>query len=56
MSANRHIFRALYQKYGGNRTDRPSCFYVLNPNDEMHPIREEFINRQRQTDDNGSDS
>jgi hypothetical protein len=44
MTADRHVFHALNQKYRGNGTLKPSCFYTLDPNDGLHSMRMRIIN------------
>ena len=43
MSADRHVFHALQKKHQGFATNKPTCFYVMDPNDGLHPLRLRLI-------------
>jgi len=47
MSADRHVFRALTSRYQGASTGQASCYYVVDPNDRVHPLRLKLIRQQR---------
>lgn len=46
MSADRNIFHLLRRHYSSRPTGRPTCFYRMNPQDPLHPLREQMIARK----------
>jgi len=46
MSADRQVFEALRKNPRVGETNRASCFYTLNPDDEVHAQRMEWIAQQ----------
>jgi hypothetical protein len=46
LAADRNVFDALRRHHQGRSTGRPSCYYVMNPDDQRHPWRLKTFARQ----------
>jgi hypothetical protein len=48
MSADRQVFDHLRRNFKGRGSGKATCFYVMDPNDDIHPMRLRLLQQARQ--------